>query len=143
MGAGKHILLADDESGFRFAASIALRGAGYLVTVARDGREALERLVDAQSTACPVDLLVTDQQMPGMTGTELVAALHDRGLDVPVVIITGGGDPPTASAFRGTIFSGFLEKPLVPGEFVACLRRILGVPQEEVVSGSDSCPRRY
>lgn len=131
MGTGKHILLADDESGFRFAASIALRGAGYQVTVARDGQDALERLADARAIGVPVDLLVTDQQMPGMTGTELIAALLVRGVNVPVVIITGGGDPPASAVFRGTAFSGFLEKPLVPGELVACLRRILGVPQGE------------
>jgi CheY-like chemotaxis protein len=112
--------------------------AGYRVTVARDGREALERLADARASGVPVDLLVTDQQMPGMMGTELIAALLVRGVNVPVVIITGGGDPPTAAAFRETVFSGFLEKPLVPGELVACLRRILGVPHEEAVSGSEA-----
>jgi two-component system chemotaxis response regulator CheY len=132
MGTGKHILLADDESGFRFAASIALRRAGYRVTVARDGREALERLADAQAIGVPVDLIVTDQQMPGMTGTELIVALCDLGLDVPVAILTGCGEPPSSPVFGGGGFRGFIEKPLVPGDLVAFLGRFFTAPQEEM-----------
>jgi len=131
MGSGKNILLADDESGFLFAASVALRVAGYRVTVARDGREALERLADAQATGVPVDLLVTDQQMPGMTGTELIAALHDRGLDVPVAIVTGCGESPSSPVFGNGGFRGFIEKPLLPGDLVAFLGRIFAASHEE------------
>ena len=131
MGSGKHILLADDESGFRFAASVALRVAGYRVTVARDGREALQRLADAQAIGVPVDLLVTDQQMPGMTGTELIAALHDLGLDVPVAIVTGFGEPPSPPVFVDGGFRGVIEKPLAPGDLVAFLGRIFAASHEE------------
>ena len=45
VGERPHILLVDDEAGFRFSAGVALRTAGYEVTEAADGREALWTLV--------------------------------------------------------------------------------------------------
>ena len=88
---GTHILLADDESAFRYAASVALRGAGYRVSVARNGREALSRILDSQAVGDPVQVLVTDQQMPEMTGTELAVLLHRKGIRIPIVVVTASG----------------------------------------------------
>ncbi len=65
---GMHVLLADDEAAFRFSASVVLRGAGYRVTVARDGREAFTRIVEARTAGDPVQYPVTDQVMPEVTG---------------------------------------------------------------------------
>jgi len=131
MGAGEHILLADDESGFRFSASVALRAAGYRVTTARDGPEALECAVDARASGSPVHILLTDQQMPGMTGTELVRALHDRGFEFPVVVVTGWAGSSADLSFHGAGIREVVEKPIRPVDLVACLERVLGVPREE------------
>jgi CheY-like chemotaxis protein len=119
-----HILLADDESDFRFSASVALRGAGYRVTVARDGREAFTRIVEARATGDPVHILVTDQQMPGMTGTELVAVLCDMGINIPAVVVTAYRDlRPVPGSCPGRI-SELIEKPIEPEDLVACLKRV-------------------
>lgn len=124
MNRGMHILLADDETGFRFSASVALRGAGYRVTVAKDGREAFARIVEARAAGDPVQILVTDQQMPGLTGTELVAMLRDGGIEIPSVVITAFHDlPPGPGPLRGSI-SELIEKPIEPEDLVACLKRV-------------------
>ena len=116
------ILIADDESDFRFAASVALRGAGYRVTVAKDGHEAFTRIMEARAAGDPVELLVTDQQMPEMTGTELVGLLRDRGLRIPVVLVTAyRGFPPVPDAYPGDI-RNLLEKPIEPEDLIACLK---------------------
>jgi len=119
-----HILLADDESGFRFSASVALRGAGYRVTVAKDGREAFARIVEARATGDPVHILVTDQQMPGMTGTELVAELRDRGIGIPAVVVTAYHDLSPGPGSRPGDVRELIEKPIEPEELVACLKRV-------------------
>jgi two-component system chemotaxis sensor kinase CheA len=81
----KRILVADDSITTRTLEKSILEGAGYHVSVARDGREALSM---AQSEA--FHLVVTDVEMPGLTGFELTETLKGdvRYKDVPFVIVT-------------------------------------------------------
>jgi DNA-binding NtrC family response regulator len=124
MRQGIHILLADDETGFCFSASVALRGAGYRVTVAKDGREAFARIVEARAIGDPVQILVTDQQMPGMTGMELVTKLYNWGIKIPAVVVTAHHNlSPGPGPHRG-IISELIEKPIEPEDLVACLKRV-------------------
>lgn len=131
-----HILLADDEPGFRFSASVALRGAGHRVTVARDGREAFTRIVEARTSADPVQIVVTDQQMPEMTGTELAGLLRAWGIRIPVVVVTAyHGLSPAPGSSPGSI-SEFINKPIEPEDLVACLKRVaapVGTPPDLLV----------
>ena len=124
MDRGMHILLADDEAGFRFSASVALRGAGYRVTVAGDGREAFTRIVEARAVGDPVHVLVTDQQMPEMTGTELAGLLRAWGIRIPVVVVTAYNDLLTGPGSHPGSINEFIEKPIEPEELVACLKRV-------------------
>jgi len=125
-----HVLLADDERDFRFAASVALRGAGYRVTVARNGHEALACVVDARGTDHPVGILVTDQRMPGMMGTELVAALRARGFAIPAIIITACRDASTTAGLQLGMVTELIDKPIAPEALVSCLQRVMRVPAE-------------
>ncbi len=129
MNRGMHILLADDETGFRFSASVALRGAGYRVTLAKDGREAFARIVEARAVGDPVHILVTDQQMPGMSGMELVAMLRDSGIKIPAVVVTAHHDPYSGHGSRPGSISELIEKPIEPEDLVACRKRV-AVPAE-------------
>lgn len=124
MGYQTYVLLVDDESEFRFSASVALRGAGYRVVVAMNGREALARIVEARSGGDPVHVLVTDQQMPGMTGTELATVLRAMGVEIPVVIVTAFRDASIGNGLRKGSVSEFIEKPIKPDSLVACLKRV-------------------
>ena len=124
MNRGMHILLADDESAFRFSASVALRKAGYRVSVARNGREAFSRIMEFQADGDPVHLLVTDHQMPEMTGTELVLLLRKRGNRIPVVVVTAHSDMYPLSVSPPGDISELLEKPIGPEELIACLNRV-------------------
>lgn len=69
------------------------------------------------------DIIITDQRLPGMTGTQLVQTLRDRGLEIPAVIITQWIDDEemeTASQIGGT---EVLRKPIDTAAFMASLRR--------------------
>jgi DNA-binding NtrC family response regulator len=81
----KHIVVVDDDMLTLDLVERAL--AGYRISTARDGAEALAIL----STAEPVDLLLTDYLMPLMTGEELVHRVRVQRPGIAVLIMTGHG----------------------------------------------------
>lgn len=112
------ILLVEDEPEVRRVARTALVRRGYDVEEAADALEALTRFeADAD-----FDLLVTDLVMPGMSGDELAARLHDRLPDLRVLFVSGyseAGDGHDPDRFP------FLQKPFTPDALVAAVRRAL------------------
>jgi signal transduction histidine kinase/ActR/RegA family two-component response regulator len=81
------VLVIDDEVGVREVLRELLGGEGYTVVDAPDGRSGL-----ALSEAEPVELVLSDVSMPGMSGWEVAEACHARHPNVPVGLITGWGD---------------------------------------------------
>jgi FixJ family two-component response regulator len=75
--------------------------------------------------------VLTDLRMPGMTGLELQAALREREIEVPVVVLTAHGDVATArTALKNGAFD-FLEKPIDDAMLVDVLRNALRVDREQ------------
>src|SRR5882762_8081377 len=72
--------------------------------------------------------VLTDLRMPGMTGLELQAALRERRLDVPVVVLTAHGDVATAALKNGAL--DFLEKPIDDVMLLEVLHNALRVDHE-------------
>ncbi len=85
--AGK-VLLVDDEEMVRLTASDMLSELGFGVVEAESAERALQML----SAGLFVDLVITDQLMPGMTGAELAAAVRTRWPDVRILIVSGFAD---------------------------------------------------
>jgi signal transduction histidine kinase len=81
------VLVVDDEAGVRDVLRDLLGGEGYTVLDAPDGRAGL-----ALCETEPVDLVLSDVSMPGMSGWEVAEACHARFPNVPVGLITGWGD---------------------------------------------------
>ncbi len=80
------ILVVDDHSGMRRSLSMMLRAAGHLTLEASDGVMALD-FVDKK----PVDLVITDLRMSGMSGTDLLQRLRETRPQIPVIVITAYG----------------------------------------------------
>lgn len=83
------ILVVDDEAALRAPLAAFLSKQGHNVVTAADGYEALARIQQEK-----IDLILTDLQMPNMTGVELIAAVRERGLSLPIIAMTGGGGRP-------------------------------------------------
>lgn len=112
------LLVDDDEVACRTVARF-LTGRGHLVRTASEGGEALA-LVDE---AVP-DLVISDIQMPGMDGVELLRALRERFPQMPVVLVTAYQTVDTAvAALRGRAYD-YLKKPVRLDELQACLARV-------------------
>ncbi len=83
----KHILIADDEAPIRFALGMALRRAGYRTSEAKDGAEALVKILADGLPAVPFDLIILDIHMPYLTGIRVFEILMEQGVSVPVLFV--------------------------------------------------------
>ena len=115
------VLVVDDEAVIRAHVARALTLAGFDVAVAVDGREAIRLVADSRVRPAVV---VTDIEMPGMTGIELAARLLAMRPALRIVMMTG--DPDRADAARGhpSIVDAVLMKPIQPGELVDAVRPV-------------------
>src|SRR5579862_7681111 len=86
--AGKIILAVDDEAHILHVVSLKLKNAGFTVLTAKDAEEALEL-----ASANPIDMLITDFQMPGMSGLDLARKLHAEPgrKHLPAILLTAHG----------------------------------------------------
>jgi EAL domain-containing protein (putative c-di-GMP-specific phosphodiesterase class I)/CheY-like chemotaxis protein len=87
------VLVVDDDPIVLAATTESVEALGYRVVTCAAGHEALEQL--SQQV---FDVMLTDVQMPGVGGLRLLRAVRDRDLDLPVVLMTGTLDVPTAVA---------------------------------------------
>lgn len=100
------VYLVDDDEAIRHSASFMLRHAGYSVKTFPDGLSFLDNVSDDHE-GC----ILLDVRMPGMDGLAVQGALNHRGINMPVIILTGHGDVPVAvEAMKGGAIE-FLEKP--------------------------------
>lgn len=83
------ILVVDDDLGVRTAMKVLLEFEHYDVTLAEDGRAALQ-LLEGQS----YDLVMVDASMPGMDGFETVRELRMLRPQMPIIVMSGGEAPP-------------------------------------------------
>ncbi len=102
------ILIVDDEFGLAEMLRDMLRDSGYEVTLAINGRLALEILEEGN-----VDLVLTDMMMPVMDGAELATAMRsdERHRATPIVMMTS---LPTALPQPDGLFDAVLRKPFTP-----------------------------
>jgi CheY-like chemotaxis protein len=107
------VLLVDDDDGVRGVVNMVLRGAGFEVLLADSGRRALQIFREHAG----VDVVVTDLEMPGMHGSELIRAVRSLDQRVPIIVLTGnapGSIPDGASQL--------LAKPVQAGVLIEALR---------------------
>ena len=123
----KRIVVADDEAHILHVVSMKLRNAGYEVQTAEDGEEALELC-----QADPPDMLITDYQMPYMTGVELCKALRqsEATRDIPAMMLTARGFDIEPPEMIEAGISAVLAKPFSPRELLSRVIEIVGEPQE-------------
>ncbi len=116
------ILLVDDDSSLLRLLSMRLHAAGYEVTTAASGEEALGKLANIQP-----QLVISDLRMGGMDGMALFETLHERNPLLPVIILTAHGSIPeaVAAAQRG-VFS-YLTKPFDSMELMNRVRQAMHV----------------
>src|ERR1700716_3265233 len=99
--------VVDDDEPLRRAMARLLRAAGF-ETVVYETAQAVLNAAPNLSSGC----MLLDVRMPGMDGLELLARMGEFGIDLPVIVLTGHGDVPTAVNAMKAGAVDFIEKPI-------------------------------
>lgn len=119
------VLLADDDPDIRDLIAEALRRSGYDVLETRDGGELLSVIESMRKGERPLcDVIVSDVQMPGVSGLEALQHMRDNGVRVPVIIITAFTEPEVSSRARMLGAAALLNKPLALRELQKTIDRV-------------------
>jgi signal transduction histidine kinase len=121
-GRGETILLVDDEMVLVRLGEDMLAALGYEPVGFNDGAAALAAF---RADPARFDLMLTDEVMPGMTGSQLAAAVHQIRPDLPIVLMTGHQAPAGPHRLTATGIRAVLRKPLLARDLVDCLGRWL------------------
>ena len=108
---GASLLVVDDDDGVGLALARMLNSEGAVVVVAANGEDAIDVL--ERDTAELLDVVVTDLEMPGVPGQELIAALQERRPGLPIVAMTAYNPPVTFPAAVPLFYKPFSPHALV------------------------------
>ena len=119
----KHILVVDDSVSIRQMVEMTLKGAGYTVTTAQDGQDALDKCKSQQ-----FNFVLTDQNMPRMDGLTLIKNLRSLGAysRTPVVMLTTEAGDDMKAKGKAAGATGWRVKPFDPNKLLDVTKRVLG-----------------
>ncbi len=119
----KTILSVDDSASMRQMVRLALAGAGYEVTEACDGRDALAK---AQATA--VNMVLTDLNMPNMDGLSLIRELRKLPAykGVPIVFLTTESEEGKRAEAKAAGATAWIVKPFKQDQLLGVVKKVLG-----------------
>jgi DNA-binding response OmpR family regulator len=122
MGDSPLILVVDDETHILHVVTLKLQNAGYEIITAEDGEEGL-----VMALKHAPDLIITDYQMPFMTGLELCIKLkeHERTQDTPALMLTARGFTLDSAHTERTNIVSVLAKPFSPREILAKVKDLV------------------
>lgn len=115
------ILLVDDEPLVRSTVGMFLTALGHEVLLASRGEELLSELARSR----PIDAVITDLTMPGLSGLDLIRTANRARPDIPIIVMTGHflGNSPWGDLPAGVF--ACLSKPFRPDELEALLSRLV------------------
>lgn len=119
------VVVVDDDPAVRDSMRALLESAGYVVKDYASAKAFLKEPLPAGGC------LVTDIRMPDMDGLELQEEIARRGMDIPVVIMTGHGDVPLAVRAMKAGALDFVEKPFDDEGMLASVQRALLIGHQE------------
>lgn len=119
----KMVLTVDDSASIRQMVAFTLKSAGYDVIEAADGNAGL-----AQAKSNNVQLILTDQNMPGMDGLTLIKSLRalPNFKTIPILMLTTESSDAMKSQGRAAGATGWLVKPFDPQKLLEVVRKVIG-----------------
>lgn len=116
------IFIVDDESAVRNALSLVVKSMNSSAICFSSANEFIEHIKSNPPTASAC--LITDIQMPEMSGIELLEHLNSLGIQIPAIITTGNGDD-TLKQKAENLGATFLEKPFRPAKLQSVINGVL------------------
>jgi len=128
----RRILIAEDDDIIRWIMSNTLADDCYAVNAAADGEQAWEALCNDS-----YDLLVTDNEMPRLTGLKLIERIRKAGMSLPVIVASGNFPVDRARDYPQFQIAAVIPKPFRKLEFLDAVRNVLA-SQEDITKASKS-----
>ena len=121
---GKHILVVDDSKTIRNLVAFVLKAEGFKVSTAEDGLDAMEKLYNLD----PVDLIVSDVNMPRMDGFTFIKniRMHDAYKDIPIIVLSTEGQEKDIQTGLNIGANLYMVKPAQPEKMVRNIKMLLG-----------------
>ncbi|MEO5356913.1 MAG: response regulator [Nitrospirae bacterium YQR-1] len=119
----KTIMTVDDSASVRQMVSFTLKGAGYTVVEAVDGKDALAKLA-----VTPVNMVITDLNMPNLDGIGLIKgirALPDFKF-IPIIMLTTESQDSRKQEGKAAGATGWIVKPFKPDQLLGVVKKVLG-----------------
>lgn len=117
----KTIMTVDDSASVRQMVSLTLKDAGYQVIEACDGQDAMSKLNG------PIDLIITDLNMPNMDGIALIRAVRAAApyKFTPIVMLTTESQASKKDEGKAAGATGWIVKPFKPEQLLAVAKKLL------------------
>lgn len=118
----KTILIADDSESIRELVELTLQSAGYAVLKGVDGEDALSHL-----NGQPIDLVITDLNMPKLDGINLIREIRKRGVyaTMPVLLLTTESQAAKKEEAKAAGATGWIVKPFVQEKLLAVVQKVI------------------
>lgn len=119
----KQVLIVDDSTSVRLMVEATLKSAGYAVTAAKDGQEALN--------ICKTrtfDFILTDQNMPNMDGLTFIKSTRalPTHMRTPIVVLTTEASDAMKAQGRAAGATGWMVKPFDPAKLLEIAKKVMG-----------------
>jgi FixJ family two-component response regulator len=128
---GLHVYVVDDDDAVRDSLRQLLESKGHSVRTFESATAFLNGF-SPESAGC----ILADIHMPGMSGLELQAALLEKASEVPIIIITGNADVPSAITALKSGALDFIEKPIRSDSLLAAVSRAISERQAALLAVS-------
>jgi two-component system alkaline phosphatase synthesis response regulator PhoP len=122
MSSQAHILVVEDEEHLAIGIQFNLEAEGFQVTCVGDGRQALEQLSASET---PVDLVVLDLMLPGMSGYDVCEKIRESGMQLPVLMLSARSLPEDRARGFDVGADQYLNKPFELDELISRVKSLL------------------
>lgn len=129
----QRVILVDDNSSMRSATRLALEELGFEVEAFANGNQALAAITRDNR---PISLLITDFNMPGLTGYELAQLVHLERPEIPILIASGNDENSILAGVDPVVRPSFIQKPYSLRNLARKIREMLNVAPSELPSSS-------
>jgi PAS domain S-box-containing protein len=135
IGKGERILLVDDEESIIKMVSQGLGGIGFNVIPCSNGLVGLETFLSNPSR---IDLVITDQSMPQMTGSQMAKRMLEIRPDLPIILCTGFSESITAESAKELGIAEYINKPYSFAKLAIVMKSLLERPNEAKLLSSSN-----
>ncbi|MBN2004776.1 MAG: response regulator [Anaerolineae bacterium] len=119
--AGEHILIVDDSKEILNFLLAVLAPLGYQITTSEDGKDGLARIVYEKP-----ELVLLDLNLPGMSGISILESLHQKHIEVPIIMMTFHGSEVISERALRLGAREYIVKPFQIEDMLAAIERVLG-----------------